>query len=94
MTSRKLTSRALRQRYGVVDRTIDRWVATGVLPEPMRINGYRYWDEADIERRDRERALAQTHKRQTKSTPTKGISTNNEPSEAATPARSANGGAS
>jgi DNA-binding transcriptional MerR regulator len=60
MTSRKLTSRALQQRYGVVDKTIDRWVATGVLPEPMRINGYRYWDEEEVEQRDRERERSRT----------------------------------
>jgi predicted DNA-binding transcriptional regulator AlpA len=53
--ARKLTSRALQQRYGVVDRTIDRWVQTGILPEPMRINKIRYWDEAEIEERERER---------------------------------------
>ena len=72
MTSRKLTSRALQQRYGVVDKTIDRWVATGVLPEPMRINGYRYWDEEEVEQRDRERERSRTRKRQIKSLPTKG----------------------
>jgi predicted DNA-binding transcriptional regulator AlpA len=69
MTSRKLTSRALQQRYGVVDKTIDRWVATGVLPEPTRINGNRYWDEEEVEQRDRERS--RTRKRQIKSLPTK-----------------------
>ncbi len=53
--TRKLTSRALRQRYGVVDRTIDRWVKAGILPEPMRINRIRYWDEADIEQLERDR---------------------------------------
>ncbi len=52
---RKLTSRALQQRYGVVDRTIDRWVEAGILPVPMRINKIRYWDEAEIEERERER---------------------------------------
>ena len=53
--ARKLNSRALQQRYGVVVRTIDRWVATGVLPEPMRINNIRYWDEGEIEERERTR---------------------------------------
>ena len=56
---RKLTCRALTERYGVVDRTIDRWVATGVLPEPMRINSIRYWDLDELEEFERERkALA------------------------------------
>lgn len=52
---RKLTSRQLCERYNVVVRTIDRWTAAGILPEPMVINGYRYWDEAEVEERDRER---------------------------------------
>jgi predicted site-specific integrase-resolvase len=43
--ARKLTSRVLQARYGVVDRTIDRWVEAGILPVPMRINKIRYWDE-------------------------------------------------
>jgi DNA-binding transcriptional MerR regulator len=80
MTSRKLTSRALQQRYGVVDKTIDRWVATGILPEPMRINGYRYWDEEEVEQRDRERERSRTRKRQIKSLPTTGESTTGAPS--------------
>jgi predicted DNA-binding transcriptional regulator AlpA len=58
--TRKLKASALQQRYGVADRTIDRWVETGVLPQPMRINRYRYWDEAEIEQRERERMAAQT----------------------------------
>ena len=59
--ARKLTARALQERYGVVDRTLDRWVKAGILPEPMRINHRRYWDEAQVEERDRarsERAIA------------------------------------
>ena len=45
----------LQQRYGVVDRTIDRWVEAGILPVPMRINKVRYWDEQEIEQLERER---------------------------------------
>ena len=52
--ARKLTSR-LQARYGVVDRTIDRWVEAGILPVPMRINKIRYWDETEIEQLERER---------------------------------------
>ena len=51
----KLTSRVLQQRYGVVDRTIDRWVKAGILPKPMRINRIRYWDEEDIQQLERDR---------------------------------------
>jgi DNA-binding transcriptional MerR regulator len=57
--ARKLTSRVLQQRYGVVDRTIDRWVNAGILPKPMRINRIRYWDEADIEKLERDRMASQ-----------------------------------
>jgi DNA-binding transcriptional MerR regulator len=53
---RKLvTARRLCERYGVVPRTIDRWLEVGLLPEPLRINSIRYWDEAEIDQRDRER---------------------------------------
>jgi DNA-binding transcriptional MerR regulator len=52
---RKLTSRMLCERYSVVTRTIDRWTAAGILPQPLVINGYRYWDEAEVEQRERER---------------------------------------
>jgi DNA-binding transcriptional MerR regulator len=56
---RKLTSRMLCERYNVVTRTIDRWTAAGILPQPMRINGYRYWDEDQVEQFDRLRAAAE-----------------------------------
>jgi predicted site-specific integrase-resolvase len=52
---RKLTTRALCERYDVCDRTIDRWVDTGVLPAPMYINKRRHWDEAEVEELERER---------------------------------------
>jgi predicted site-specific integrase-resolvase len=52
---RKLTSRALAERYGVCSRTLDRWTEAGILPEPMRINKVRYWDVQEIELRERER---------------------------------------
>lgn len=55
MSTRKLTTRALCERYSVVDRTIDRWVETGVLPKPVIINRRRYFDEAEIEQLERER---------------------------------------
>jgi DNA-binding transcriptional MerR regulator len=54
--TKKLTTRLLCERYSVCDRTIDRWVEAGILPEPMRINKARYWDEQEIEQLDRERA--------------------------------------
>ena len=56
--SRKLTTRMLCDRYSITDRTVDRWAASGILPQPMRINNVRYWDEAEIEQRERERMVA------------------------------------
>jgi predicted DNA-binding transcriptional regulator AlpA len=52
---RKLTSRAMSLRYGVSGKTIDRWTEDGILPSPMRINNVRYWDEEEVDQRDRER---------------------------------------
>ena len=57
---RKLPTRLMCERYGVVDRTINRWEKTGVIPQAEWINGRKYWDEERVEKRDRERMLAQT----------------------------------
>ena len=57
LRKRKLTSRMLCERYNVVARTIDRWTVAGILPQPMYINGYRYWDEEQVEQRDRQRTV-------------------------------------
>lgn len=43
-----LTTRLLAQRWKVTTRTIDRWVQSGLLPEPTKINGRKYWP-ADVE---------------------------------------------
>jgi DNA-binding transcriptional MerR regulator len=51
---RLLPIRAMCARYGdVADRTIDRWTARGILPAPLVINKRRYWDEAELEQRER-----------------------------------------
>jgi DNA-binding transcriptional MerR regulator len=89
---RKLPTRLMCERYSVVDRTINRWEATGIIPQAERINGRKYWDEEKVERRDRERGLAQTHKRQSKSMPASLAIANNEHPPAATPTRSVNVG--
>jgi hypothetical protein len=44
--------RFLVERYNRSDRTLDRWVELGLLPPPIYINGYRYWDEGDLDRFD------------------------------------------
>jgi hypothetical protein len=50
----KLTTRHLCERYGIVSRTVDRWTEARILPEPLRINRYRYWDLDEVEQRERE----------------------------------------
>jgi predicted site-specific integrase-resolvase len=54
--SRRLTARLVAEKYNVCTETVGRWVKTGVISEPIWINGNRYWDESDLEQRDRERA--------------------------------------
>jgi predicted DNA-binding transcriptional regulator AlpA len=56
---RLLNSRAIAERYNIVAQTVDRWVKSGVLPQPFRINSVRYWDADEIEARDRTRFEAQ-----------------------------------
>jgi predicted DNA-binding transcriptional regulator AlpA len=45
-----LPARAVLARYGVVDRTLDRWIANQKLnfPRPIVINKRRYFREADL----------------------------------------------
>jgi predicted DNA-binding transcriptional regulator AlpA len=46
-----LPATATRSRYGVSDMTIFRWLADPGLgfPQPIRINGRRYWRLADLQ---------------------------------------------
>lgn len=46
-----LPANAARSRYGVSDMTIFRWLADPKLgfPQPIRINGRRYWRLADLQ---------------------------------------------
>jgi hypothetical protein len=56
MSRRMITIRALCKRYGdICTRTADRWLEAGILPQPMRINGIRYWDLDELEQIERER---------------------------------------
>jgi len=59
---RRLPTRLMCERYGVVDRTINRWEKTGVIPQAEWINGRKYWDEGEVEKRDRERIPAQINR--------------------------------
>jgi predicted DNA-binding transcriptional regulator AlpA len=60
MTGRKVGIKELTERYDVVSRTIDRWLAYSDLgfPKPLVINGRRYWDLSEIEQWERARAAA------------------------------------
>jgi hypothetical protein len=55
VSNRKFISkRAVADRYGVVIRTIDRWVKAGFLPGPdLVINHRDYWSEAGLDQHDR-----------------------------------------
>jgi predicted DNA-binding transcriptional regulator AlpA len=55
MTAKYLPAGAVADRYGVSDRTIDRWVDAGDLPKPVYIQGRRYWDASELGQRDDER---------------------------------------
>ena len=35
------------KRHGVSSKTIDNWVAEGILPEPRRIKGRKYHDDTE-----------------------------------------------
>ena len=52
---RRLTARLVAEKYGVCGETVNRWIKAGILPPPLWINGVRYFDEAELENRDRER---------------------------------------
>ena len=44
-----INSNAVRARLGGVSAmTLHRWIARGILPAPVYINGRRYWRTADI----------------------------------------------
>jgi hypothetical protein len=51
ITGKKVTVRFLCQPYGIVDRTVDRWIETGVLPKPIYINKIRYFDLQEVDER-------------------------------------------
>jgi DNA-binding transcriptional MerR regulator len=49
-----LPTRLICARYNITNRTVDRWEKNGILPTPVRINGVRYWQQHELERRERE----------------------------------------
>jgi hypothetical protein len=50
--SKKLPTSAVAARYGKTAKTLDRWVETGIIPRPKYINGYKFWDEAELDASD------------------------------------------
>jgi hypothetical protein len=38
-----LTTRRLAEQYDRSIRTVERWTDAGILPQPMRINGRKFW---------------------------------------------------
>ena len=48
-----LPARKLAERYDICTKTVDRWVETGILPDPVRIRGRKYWPADTEPRRDR-----------------------------------------
>ena len=50
-----VSTKVVCSRYGRSDRTIDRWIESGELPQPIYIRGLRYWDEEDLDQRDEAR---------------------------------------
>ena len=50
--SKYLPTKSLMQRYGVCDRTIDRWVELNIIPKPTYINRRRYWDAVELDEFD------------------------------------------
>jgi predicted DNA-binding transcriptional regulator AlpA len=57
-TDRLLRSRAVQERYGITDRTLDHWLADPELgfPQPLIINRLRYFREAELASWERQRA--------------------------------------
>jgi hypothetical protein len=64
----RLTATAVAARYGVVPRSIDRWLKRPELdfPRPDNVNGRRYWWLSRLRNWDRSRALKAATKAKTK----------------------------
>ena len=60
-----LNSAAVCQRYQIGSRTLYRWVAHGVLPEPVYMRGRKYWPVEQLDACDQARmAVSQPSARQ------------------------------
>ena len=55
-----LPAKGVCNRYGISERTLDRWVETKNLPTPVFIRGRRYWPVEQLDQHDEARlAVAQ-----------------------------------
>ena len=52
---RLLPTRQMCRRYGVSARTIDRWLASGKLPVPVRIGQRKFWRLSQLKELERAR---------------------------------------
>jgi predicted DNA-binding transcriptional regulator AlpA len=57
-SSARLPISAVATRYGVTNRSIDRWMRSDTLnfPVPIYINSHKYWSVSDLETWERELA--------------------------------------
>ncbi len=53
--SKKLPTPAVADRYSKSPKTLGRWVELGIIPRPKYINGYKFWDEAELDACDNAR---------------------------------------
>jgi predicted DNA-binding transcriptional regulator AlpA len=53
--SQKLRKRQVAERYGHTTRTIERWTADGLLPQPIYIGNHPLWDIDELEKWERTR---------------------------------------
>ena len=51
--SRKLPASAVSARYGRSTKTLDRWAEQGIIPKPRYINGFKFYDEAELDAADK-----------------------------------------
>ena len=61
-THRLLPARHVWERYGIADRTLDRWLKRHDLgfPQPAVVNGRRYWREMELIQWERSRIIKRT----------------------------------
>ena len=45
-------TRTLAERHKVSIRTVERWVEAGILPQPLRIRGRKFWPAGTLARLD------------------------------------------